>query len=217
MAALGEIVSALGRGAVVTLEITALALIVALAAAFAAGLLRLSPWRPVRAVVAAYVEVVRGTSLLVQLFWLYFALPMLLDVHIPAMTAAVLALGLNYGAYGSEVVRSSIVAVPRGQREAATALNMTPWMTMRRIILPQALPLMLPSFGNLQIELLKGTSLVYFITLTDLTYQGMLLRTYDSSQTAAIFGCLLVMYLILSALLTLLLRTVGRRVAWRRS
>ncbi|MCD1261091.1 ectoine/hydroxyectoine ABC transporter permease subunit EhuC [Paenibacillus athensensis] len=217
MAVLREIVPALGRGMIMTLEITAMALIVALAAAFAAGLLRLSPWRPVRAVVTAYVEIVRGTSLLVQLFWLYFALPMLLDVHMPAMTAAVLALGLNYGAYGSEVVRSSMIAVPQGQREAATALNMTPWLRLRRIILPQALPLMLPSFGNLQIELLKGTSLVYFITLTDLTYQGMLLRTYDSSQTAAIFVCLLVMYFLLSALLTLLLRAFGRRIAWRRS
>lgn len=158
-----------------------------------------------------YVEIFRGTSLLIQLFWLYFALPMLLNIQIPAMAAAVLALGLNYGAYGSEVVRSSIVAVPKGQYEAATALNMSPGLRMRRILLPQALLLMLPSFGNLQIELLKGTSLVYLITLMDLTYQGMVLRTFDSSKTAEIFTMMLVLYFILSYSLTLTLRYVERR------
>jgi polar amino acid transport system permease protein len=158
------------------------------------------------------VEIFRGTSLLVQLFWLYFALPMLLDISIPAMTAAVVALGLNYGAYGSEVVRSSILAVPVGQYEAATALNMSGRLRMRRIILQQALPLMLPSFGNLQIELLKGTSLVYLITLMDLTYHGMVLRTFDSSKTMEIFALMLILYFVLSYSLTLVMRMIERRV-----
>ncbi|UJF32353.1 ectoine/hydroxyectoine ABC transporter permease subunit EhuC [Paenibacillus hexagrammi] len=201
------------KGALVTLEITLLAIILSAIISFIIGLMRLSKHRTVRIIATMYVEVLRGTSLLVQLFWLYFALPMLLDVQIPAMTAAILALGMNYGAYGSEVVRSSILSVPRGQYEAATALNMGPWLRMRRIILPQALSLMLPSFGNLQIELLKGTSLVYLITLTDLTYQGMLLRTYDSSSTAQIFAALLIMYFILSYALTLLIRFAERRMA----
>lgn len=102
-----------------------------------------------------YVEIFRGTSLLIQLFWIYFALPMVLDIRMSAMTAAILALGLNYGAYGSEVVRSSILAIPKGQIEASIALNMTPFQRMRRIIFPQAWTMMLPGFGNLQIELLK--------------------------------------------------------------
>ncbi|BFT69443.1 hypothetical protein PAENIP36_08850 [Paenibacillus sp. P36] len=122
-----------------------------------------------------------------------------------------LALGLNYGAYGSEVVRSSILAIPKGQYDAAIALNMSPSLRMRRILLPQALLLMLPSFGNLQIELLKGTSLVYLITLMDLTYQGMVLRTFDSSKTAEIFAMMLILYFILSYSLSLTLRYFERR------
>ena len=136
---------------------------------------------------------------------------MLLDIQIPAMTAAVIALGLNYGAYGSEVVRSSVLALPKGQYEAAIALNMSPYGRMRRILLPQAFVQMLPSFGNLQIELLKGTSLVYLITLTDLTYQGMILRTFDSSKTTEIFTCMLILYFIISYALTLIIRYIERR------
>lgn len=199
------------RGALVTLEISLFAIILSAIVAFAAGLMRLSRHRLVRILAAAYVEIFRGTSLLIQLFWLYFALPVLLNIQIPAMAAAVLALGLNYGAYGSEVVRSSILAIPKGQYEAATALNMSAWLRMRRILFPQALLLMLPSFGNLQIELLKGTSLVYLITLMDLTYQGMVLRTFDSSKTTEIFTLMLVLYFILSYSLTLIIRYFERR------
>lgn len=212
MASIVEFLPTLLRGALVTIEITMLAIILSAIISFAVGLMRLSRYHWLRTIAALYVEILRGTSLLIQLFWLYFALPMLLHIEIPALTAAVLALGMNYGAYGSEVVRSSILSVPKGQYEAATALNMSGWLRMRRIILPQALTLMLPSFGNLQIELLKGTSLVYLITLMDLTYQGMVLRTYDSSKTAEIFALLLILYFILSYTLTLILRYVERRM-----
>lgn len=208
---IAEFLPTLLRGSLITIEITLLAIILSVIISFAVGLIRLSRYRWLRTIAAVYVEILRGTSLLVQLFWLYFALPMLLNIQIPALAAAVLALGMNYGAYGSEVVRSSILSVPKGQYEAATALNMSGWIRMRRIILPQALTLMLPSFGNLQIELLKGTSLVYLITLMDLTYQGMVLRTYDSSKTAEIFALLLILYFILSYSLTLILRYVERR------
>jgi polar amino acid transport system permease protein len=208
-----EFAPSLLRGALVTLQITLYGIGLALLLAFLAGLARLSKLRVVRAASTIYVETFRGTSLLVQLFWLYFALPIVLDIRISAMMAAVLALGLNYGAYGSEVVRSSILAVPRGQYEAATALNMTPWCRMRRVILPQAIVRMLPAFGNLQIELLKGTSLVYLITLMDLTYQGMVLRSFDSSKTPEIFAMLLVIYFVLAYSLTWIVRFVERRLA----
>lgn len=199
------------RGALVTLEITLFAIVLSAVISFAAGLMRLSRHAYVRFIATVYIEIFRGTSLLVQLFWLYFALPILLDIQISAMLAAILALGLNYGAYGSEIVRSSILAVPKGQYEAAIALNMNQRLRMRRILLPQAIILMLPSFGNLQIELLKGTSLVYLITLMDLTYQGMVLRTFDSSMTAEIFTMMLILYFLLSYSLTLILRYFERR------
>ncbi|RJG24307.1 ectoine/hydroxyectoine ABC transporter permease subunit EhuC [Paenibacillus thiaminolyticus] len=206
-----EYVPALLQGAWVTLQIVCFSMLLAFFCAFIAGLARLSKYRIIRLVSGVYVEVFRGTSLLVQLFWLYFALPMLLDIRMSAMAAAVLALGLNYGAYGSEVVRGSILSVPKGQYEAAVALNMSPWLRMRRIILPQAMALMLPSFGNLLIELLKGTSLVYFITLMDLTYQGMVLRSFDNSSTPQIFALLLLLYFIMAYSLTLGIRWVERR------
>ncbi|NGP58487.1 ectoine/hydroxyectoine ABC transporter permease subunit EhuC [Paenibacillus thiaminolyticus] len=206
-----EYVPALLQGAWVTLQIVCFSMMLAFICAFIAGLARLSKYRIIRFVSAVYVEVFRGTSLLVQLFWLYFALPMLLDIRMSAMAAAVLALGLNYGAYGSEVVRGAILSVPKGQYEAAVALNMSPWLRMRRIVLPQAMALMLPSFGNLLIELLKGTSLVYFITLMDLTYQGMVLRSFDNSSTPQIFALLLLIYFIMAYSLTLGIRWVERR------
>lgn len=212
-----ELFPALWRGTVVTMEITVLATVAALLLSIAAGLARLSSFRAVRWIAAVYVETFRGTSLLVQLFWLYFAFPMLLDIHMSAMTAAVLALGLNYGAYGSVIVRSSILAVPRGQTEASVALNMTPWLRMRRIIGPQALAIALPSFGNLQIELLKGTSLVSLITLAELTYQGMMLRSYDMSRTTLILGMILLIYFVLAQLLTRIIRRLERRLAAGRS
>lgn len=149
---------------------------------------------------------------MIQMFWLVFALPML-GIQLTPMFAGVLALALNYGAYGSEAVRSSIQAVPKGQTEAAIALNMTPFQRMRRVVLPQAVVMMLPAFGNLLIELLKGTSLVSLIMLTDLTFKGMLLRTFDISRTPEILGLILVMYFILAIMITLSVRWLERKVS----
>ena len=200
------------QGAKVTVTVAAFSSIVAFAAAITAGLCTLSRRRAVRAVTAIYVELFRGTSLLVQLFWLYFALPFL-GIELPKLLAAVLAAGLNYGAYGSEIVRSSILAVPKGQREAAIALNMTPYQQMTRIIFPQAFVRMLPPFGNLMIELMKSTSLVYFITLADLTYQAMLLRNHYYPMTPYIFMLLLLFYFVLAYAVSLCTRWAERKAA----
>lgn len=208
-----ELLPPLLEGLKVTLLLTLYSTLLALCLAFIAGFARLSRSRIIKSVAMVYVEVFRGTSLLVQLFWMYFALPLLLDIRIPAMAAAVIALGLNYGAYGSEVVRSTIVAIPKGQVEASIALNFTPFQRMKNIVLPQAWAMMLPSFGNLQIELLKGTSLVYLVTLTDLTYQGMMLRSYDISQTAAIFIWILILYYGAASILTYVIRLAERKAA----
>ncbi len=210
-----ELLPLLMQGAQVTLQVAFLSAIVALLAAFTAGLSRLSKSPIVRHSTMVYVEIFRGTSLLVQLFWLYFCLPFM-GIELPKLLAAVMALGLNYGAYGSEIVRSSILAIPKGQREAAIALNMTPVQTMIRIIIPQAFVRMLPPFGNLLIELVKGTSLVYFITLTDLTYQAMILRNNNYELTPYIFLFLLFIYFVINFAISFGVRvwertiTVGR-------
>src|SRR5262249_33804202 len=142
------------KGALVTLELTVLSAVVALIVSIVAGLLRLSPWRSLRSAALFYVEIFRGTSALVQVFYFFFVLPML-GIDLSPMTAGVLALGLNFGAYGSEIVRSAVLNVPRGQREAAISLNYSPSLAMRRIIFPQALVAMVPPFGNLLIDLVK--------------------------------------------------------------
>ena len=173
---------------------------VALICAWLAGLGRLAPWWPARWTALAYIEVFRGTSALVQLFWFYFALP-LLGIEFTAMTTGILVLGLNIGAYGAEVVRGAILNVARGQYEAGTALNLTPWQRMRHVVIPQAIPAMLPPAGNLIVELLKGTALVSLITLSDLTFRGQVLRG-ETLRTTEIFALLLVIYFVIALVLT---------------
>lgn len=200
-------------GALITLRITVLASLLALALAFVAGLARLARWRPVRWTATAYVEVFRGTSLLVQLFWLFFVLPLPpFEVRLTPFTVAVLGLGLNIGAYGAEVVRGAILAVPRSQHEAALALNMSPALKMRRIILPQAAIAMLPPWGNLLIELLKGTALVSLITLADLTFRAAQLNA-ATFRTIEIFSIALVLYFLMAQGIALGTRALERRLA----
>ncbi|GEO37658.1 polar amino acid transport system permease protein [Skermanella aerolata] len=199
------------QGALITIQITAMAGVLAFVCALVAGLARMSSWRPVRWTAVTYVEFFRGTSALVQLFWLFYALP-LFGLSLSPMTVAVLGLGLHIGAYGAEVVRSAVLAIPRGQHEAALALNMSPALAMRRVILPQAVVAMLPPFNNLMIELLKATALVSLITITDLTFQGQLLNT-ATLKTAPIFMAVLVFYFLIALGITSVFRTLERRLS----
>ena len=199
------------EGLWVTVQIAVLAAIMAIFFAFLAGLLRLAPSYLVRSIIVVYVEIFRGTSLLVQLFWLYFVLPHF-GVSLDPFTVAVVGLGLNWGAYGSEIVRGAVVAVSKGQYEAATALNMSPMTRLLRIILPQAAIAMLPPFGNLFIELLKGTALVSLITLNDLTFKAVQMNQ-ATFRTTEIFVVVLVLYFIVALLITAGMRWTERRAS----
>jgi polar amino acid transport system permease protein len=180
------------HGLMVTLELTVLSCALALPISFIAGYARSSPIGFAKVISACYVELFRGTSSLVQMFWFFYVLP-LLGLRMPALMVGVLVLGLNAGSYGSEIVRGAIAAVPREQREAAQALNMTSSQIMLRVILPQAIPAMLPPFGNLLIELLKNTSLVSLITISELTFSAEVLRA-ESLHTVQLFGLILLLY-----------------------
>jgi polar amino acid transport system permease protein len=193
----------------VTIEVTIGAGAVALVLAFVAGLSRLSRSVAIRTAALCYIEFFRGTSALVQLFWLFFALPFL-GITLSPMTAGIAGLGLCVGAYGAEIVRSSVLAVPKGQPEAAAALNLTSFQTMRYVILPQAFRMMIPPFGNLFIELLKITSLVSLITLQDLTFQAASINAV-TLKTVQIFSTVLVLYFLLSLMIT----SVMRLLEWR--
>lgn len=202
-------VPGLAEGAAMTLRITAAAAVLAVVAAVAAALLKLYGPAPLRWLAVAYIEVFRGTSALVQLFWLYFVLPAF-GITIEAYEAAVLGIGLNIGAYGAEVVRGAIVSVPRGQWEATVALNMPRAQALRRIILPQAFAAMIPPWGNLFIELLKTTALVSMITLGDLAFRAQQMNQ-TTMKTVQIFTLVLLIYLAMSLVITIAMRLLERR------
>ncbi len=193
-------------GALITIEITLGGCLLAVAMALIAAAARMYGPAPVRWLAVGYIEVFRGTSALVQLFWLFFVLPHF-GILLEPITVAIVALGLNVGAYGAEVVRGAINAVPRGQWEATVALNMTRMEALRRVILPQAFVAMIPPWGNLFIELLKATALVSLITISDLAFkaQQMNQTTY---RTVEIFTIVLVIYLAIATLITIGMRTL---------
>jgi polar amino acid transport system permease protein len=186
----------LAAGSLTTASQTLLAAALAIVIAVVFGLMRLSKNRLVYGAATVYIEMFRGTSLLVQLYWIFFVLP-LFGLTLEKFTAGYLAVGMNLGAYGAELVRGGILSVPRGQWEAATALSMSPARRMIRIIFPQAFLNMLPPWGNLLIELLKGTALVALISVADLMFVARKINgsTYLSAQA---FGSALIIYYIMS-------------------
>ncbi len=203
--------SVLLSGLGVTILVTILGGVVAILTAFAAGLAQLSAHRLLRWPANAFVEVFRGTSMLVQMFWFFFALPFF-GIQLTPLAAAVLAVGLNEGAYAAEIVRGSIASRPRGQDEACTALGMGHALRLRRVLIPQSIPAMLPPFGNVMIDLLKATSLVSLVTVADLTFQAQAIRN-TTAQTTAVFLTLLVLYFAMSSTLSAVTAWLERRFA----
>lgn len=193
-------------GAVVTVQITIGGCLLAVVMALIAAGAKMYGPAPVRWLAVGYIEVFRGTSALVQLFWLFFVLPHF-GVTLDPLTVAIVTLGLNVGAYGAEVVRGAVNSVPKGQWEATIALNMTRLEALRKVILPQAFIAMIPPWGNLFIELLKATALVSLITISDLAFkaQQMNQTTY---RTVEIFTIVLVIYLAIATLITIGMRTL---------
>lgn len=198
------------QGLQMTVELTLLSSALGVLIAFVFGTLKTVQWRPVRYFATAYVEVFRGTSLIVQLFWLYYALP-LLGVSLSPFVAGIAALSLNIGAYGAEVVRGALQAVPRGQHEAAIALGFTPAQRIYRIFFPQALPEMMPTFGNLAVQNLKDSSVVSLISLADLTYYANNLQNL-TFETARIYTVTLFAYFGLALLLSWAIRGLETRL-----
>jgi His/Glu/Gln/Arg/opine family amino acid ABC transporter permease subunit len=175
------------RALPVTLKITAVSLVLALGVGLATALVRIYAVPGLRQMAAVYVSFIRGTPLLVQIYLAYYGLPKVLDhlqttrgwmldvSGIPAIAFIYFAFTLNVGAYSSETIRAAIQAVDRGQMEAALSIGMTTWQGMRRIVLPQALSVALPSFGNTAISLIKDTSLAFLISVVELMGKAKIL------------------------------------------
>lgn len=161
-----------------------------------------------------YIEFFRGTSLIVQLFWLYFVLPPL-GVRLSAMTVAIMGIALNYGAYGAEVVRGAISSVPKGQVLAARAMGFSSWGVLRYVVAPQAMTIFVRPWGNLMIQLLKATSLVSLITIADLTYRAYQMHQL-TMRTFPIFGTVLVVYFLMAQCIALATSLADRHFGrWR--
>jgi polar amino acid transport system permease protein len=186
----------LWSGLLTTLALFALGSVLTVFVAFVAGLGRLSRRLALRGPAAVFIELFRGTSMIVQLFWFFYALP-LLGVSLSPFVTGVLVLGLNEGAYAAEIVRGAIRARPIGQTEACVALGISPTKALFRILIPQSVAAMIPPFGNVLVDLLKTTSLVSTVTVLELTNQGLVVRT-NTGETATVFVMLLIVYLVLS-------------------
>ncbi|WP_188352100.1 amino acid ABC transporter permease [Agrobacterium tumefaciens] len=193
-------------GAVTTIEITLLSITFAMAIGLLLAVVRISGRKVVTMPAALFVDLIRGTPLLLQIFYIYYVLP-LAGLTLNSFTAGVIALSLNYAAYLSEVFRSGIVAVAPGQREAAWSLGIPARETMTRIVLPQAVRLVIPSVGNYFVSLFKDSALVSVIALTELMRAGQLLAS-STFKHFEIFTMVAVVYLAISYPATWLVRWV---------
>ena len=196
------------QGAQVTLEIFFVTLILSLPIGALAALGRISSFTPLRYLMEFYVWIMRGTPLMLQLLFVYFALPMV-GIMLPDVAAALLAFTLNYAAYFAEVFRAGIQAIPRGQYEAAKALGLKHWQMMRYIIFPQVLRVVLPPISNETINLVKDTSLIYILAMNDLLRVARTIVQREFDMTPFVIAG--IFYLAMTAVLTWIFKKLEQR------
>lgn len=198
------------QGALVTLEITALAVGLGLVFGLVAALAQLSKFTPLRLIAKVYVDFIRGTPLLVQIFIIYFALPVIIGHRIDPFFAAVAACSINSGAYVAEIFRAGIQSIDIGQMRAGLSLGMNWTMTMRYIILPQAFKRIIPPLGNEFIAMLKDSSLVSVIGFEELTRSGQLIiaETYGSLE---IWSAVAIIYLVMTLTITRIVSVLEKK------
>jgi polar amino acid transport system permease protein len=197
------------KGALVTIEVSSLALIYGVILGVAVGILRVIPFKPVQILAACYIYVIRGTPALTQLFFIYFGLPTL-GINLSGMVSGIVGLSLNSAGYVGEIVRGGIEGVPSGQWEASRVLGLSYAKSMRFIILPQAVRSMLPALGNEFVTLIKESSLLSTLAIVELTMVGQQVRsvTYASFETFIVVGAI---YLALTTITSVALRLVEKK------
>ena len=208
----GQCMPQLTMGLKLTLQMTILSLVLAVIVGMITCLFSISKVKPLNWISGIYLSLVRGTPLMVQAFFIYFGITGALGIRITSFSAAILVLCLNAGAYLSEIFRSGIAAVNKGQMEAARSLGLPYGVAMRKIILPQAIRIVIPSVLNQFIITLKDTSILSVIGCGELMRQGQLIvaRNYESFKTYAIVA---VMYYVVVVVLTKIFQLVERRLA----
>lgn len=188
------------KGLLVTLEISIVAEILAIIIGLAAGLARVSRLAAVRWIAVSYVNFFRGVPLLVTLVWIYYGITLLFGIEISAFGAGVLGLGITVGAYLSEVFRAGVQAIPKGQSEAAQSLGLSRARIVWHIVLPQALRIILPALGNSFIGMLKDSSLVAILSLTDLMRVGMIVAA-DTFRAFEAYTFVAVVYYVVTLIM----------------
>ena len=201
-------------GVLVTLAYTAGTILLGLLIGLVLGLARLSRSRLVNVPLVGLIEAFRCTPLLVQIIWFYYALPVILDMQIPAVVAATAVLSLYTGAFYAEIFRGGIVSIEHGQWDAARALGLRPRHVMRLVVLPQAVRRMVPPFMNQSIIQLKNTSLVSTIAVPDLLYQGTLI-TADTYRPLEVYTVVALIYFALLFPATRFVQAFEQRLASR--
>lgn len=198
------------RGMIITLQATALGFVIAMVLGLILALLRMVPVKIVSWPVAFFLEFIRDTPLLVQLYFLFFVLPNY-GIVLPAFLTGAVALGLQYSAYTAEVYRAGIEAVPRGQWEASLALNMPTWLTFRDVVIPQAIPRIVPALGNYLVSMLKDTAILSAVTVLEMLNLAKIIgdRTFRYLVPLSMVGGL---FLILTILSSLLVRFTERKL-----
>jgi len=194
------------EGALVSLQVATLSFILGNLIGVLMGIMRVSGIKILEVISTAYVEVIRGTPLVVQLLIIYFGLPIATGIRFGPFLAGVIAFSVNSGAYQAEIVRSGIKSIPRGQMEAAESLGFTYWQAMRYIIIPQAFRILIPAFVNEYSTVLKDTSLLIIIGYPELTRRGQ----YIASRTFRYFE----VYITIAAVYLLMVYTISKLARW---
>lgn len=208
-----EFLPILAQGAVVTIQITILSLALSTLIGFVLALARLSPYALLSYPATGFITVIRGIPIIVQLFYIYFVFPDI-GINLTAFQAGVLGLGIAYSAYQAENIRAGIEAIDHGQIEAAQSIGMRYWLTLRRVILPQAVRIVLPPYGNTMIMMLKDSSLASTITVAELTRQGQLISS-STFKNMTVFTLVALLYLTMSLPLTYLAHRLEKKFGRR--
>ncbi|WP_459614404.1 ectoine/hydroxyectoine ABC transporter permease subunit EhuD [Bordetella sp. 2513F-2] len=205
-----EILPTLGSALVITVQATLIGMLVAVTLGLALAMMRRAPLAIVSAPAAVFIEFVRSTPLLVQMYFLFYVLPST-GLSMSPLTTGILALGVHYAAYCAEVYRAGIEAVPRGQVEAATALNLSRWRTALGVVLPQAIPPVVPALGNYLVAMFKDTPLLSAITVVELLQQSKMIgsTTFRYTEPLTLVGAL---FLVLSLAAAWLVRRLEDRL-----
>jgi polar amino acid transport system permease protein len=206
-----EFLPILLQGCVTTVQVTLLALLLSTVLGFLLALMRLSPYAWLRAPATTFITVIRGIPIIVQLFYIYFVFPDI-GITVNAFQAGFIGLGIAYSAYMAENFRAGIEAIDHGQIEAAQSIGMRYWLLLRRVIMPQAVRITLPPYGNTMIMVLKDSSIASTITVAELTRQGQLIAA-STFKNMTVFTLVALLYLTMSLPLTYLAYRLEKKFA----